>query len=176
MAIAEPPGRTRIETREPAIPVTWEEHLPDEITCVLRPPQTIERRTFSNIIESIQSARVEPAWGWVPIACFALFWAAIAVTPVPAEPLQYTLLEDIVGWGEFVTLMAGFGVGAWAAFTGLRWGLWAALPASLVFVFSVVTCPLSGHHNWGLWNVGTFACAFGALALNIGALKLTRSS
>jgi hypothetical protein len=103
-----------------------------------------------------------------------LFWTAVAIEPVPADPGPASVVEDVIGWTVLLVMLAGYGGGAWAAFRGMRWGLWAALPASLVFALMAFSCPVSGHHTWGLWVAGSWGCAFAALALNAGALLYTR--
>lgn len=52
-----------------------------------------------------------------------------------------------------------------------RWGLVAAVGASVLFVAGAVACPTTGHHPIGLWWFGQMACTLALLAISVVALR-----
>jgi hypothetical protein len=108
--------------------------------------------------------------GWA--AVLGLGWplaiiASIAVEPAPANPdAPVPLIIELAGLALFVGLVAtGIAAGIrhrGAAVAGVATGL-------LATTFSV-TCPVSGHHSFGLWWVAQMAVTTTMLGVSLAAL------
>jgi hypothetical protein len=114
-------------------------------------------------------------WGWALVAVQALFFASVLVEPAPANP-ESSLLEEILGFGALTIFIVGYGWGMTQAFKGDRRGLRWTLPVTGLMLVMAVSCPVSGHHAWGLWVAGSFGAAAAAVGVHIAALRLSRPS
>jgi hypothetical protein len=126
-------------------------------------------------LRSAVSGPVAPAWRHVPITALVLMMVAVGLQPVlPEEEQAISAAEAVAGWGVIAfVFMSYFGCALLTA-RGSRAGLVLSLPATLLMLIIVVTCPVSGHHGWGNWVVGSFGAAFVAAGLHGASLLANR--
>lgn len=100
--------------------------------------------------------------GW-PLA----FGAAVALEPTPAEP--EAAVPAVVQVAGLVMLTALLGTAVLAA-NRLRGAGVAGVVTGLVAVGFSVTCPASGHHDYGAWWFGHIGILSTMLVLSVAAL------
>jgi hypothetical protein len=97
----------------------------------------------------------------------AVFVLATAIEPAPADPNAATPL--LVELGSAL-LFGGLVVTAIAAASRLRSAGGAGIGTGVIALGFSVTCPLSGHHGFGMWWFGQMAMLTAMLGLSIAAL------
>ena len=119
---------------------------------------------------------LEDSWRWLPSGLIALFLVAALVEPEASATAeaQLSFSEEMLGYGMLAAMSAGFITGTIGVSDRRRWGLVALLPAALIMLTMAVSCPLTGHHAWGLWMAGSFGSAIAATALVLVSLVRTR--
>jgi hypothetical protein len=96
-----------------------------------------------------------------------VFVLATAIEPAPADPNAATPL--LVDLGSAV-LFGALVVTAVTAVSRLRSAAVGGIVTGGVGLAFSVTCPLSGHHSFGLWWVGQMAMLAAMLGVSIAAL------
>lgn len=119
-------------------------------------------------------AAVAPAW-WaigVPAAVVSLIVAGSLMQPAPAEEATgaAAVTEAVIA----NALFAGMAASVMGAMSLRRWGIGASLGVALFATGLVLSCPLSGHHTFGLWFAGQSACVLAATG--VATLGLVRTS
>jgi hypothetical protein len=101
----------------------------------------------------------------------ALLVAAALVQPAPAEEATgaRAVFESAVANVFFFGMISS----VLGAMTLQRWGVAASFGLALLTVGLLVSCPVSGHHTWGLWLVGQGALVLAAVGLATTALWKT---
>ncbi|MGE5597093.1 MAG: hypothetical protein ACM3S1_13800 [Hyphomicrobiales bacterium] len=95
---------------------------------------------------------------------------------VPAESARdHTALETVVEWVFTVAFTAGCAATWLGAVRGRRLAPIAAVPTSALLLFSAVSCPLSGHHTYGTWAIGSIGAAAATLLLSVAALRTVKT-
>ena len=119
------------------------------------------------------AAQVSPAWAiGVPVAVVTLIVAGSFLQPAPAEEATggAAVMEAVIA----NVLFAGLAATVMGAMSLRRWGIAAGLGISLFAAGLVLSCPVSGHHTWGVWFAGQSACVLGAVAVATMGLVRTR--
>jgi hypothetical protein len=119
-------------------------------------------------------ATVAPAW-WaigVPAAVVSLIVAGSLMQPAPADEATgaAAVTEAVIA----NALFAGMAACVMGAMSLRRWGIGASLGVALFATGLVLSCPLSGHHTFGLWFAGQSACVLAATG--VATLGLVRTS
>lgn len=96
-----------------------------------------------------------------------VFILATAIEPAPADPNAATPL--LVDLGSAV-LFGALVITAVTAASRLRSAGVGGIVTGVVGLAFSVTCPLSGHHDYGMWWVGQMAMLAVMLGLSIAAL------
>ncbi|MCJ7437858.1 MAG: hypothetical protein MUP97_08870 [Acidimicrobiia bacterium] len=103
----------------------------------------------------------------VGLSWYALFAASAAVEPETSNAVP--VIGLVLGVALLGAMLAtGIGLAACR-----RWGLVAALGASVLLVASAVACPTTGHHTIGTWWFFQMACSFAAVGVSVVALRRT---
>ena len=103
--------------------------------------------------------------GW-PI----VWWVLPYIEPMPAHPqAAVSTVEVVVTVGLLACLFAT----SVLAGTRRRAAAPAAFVTGLVSVTMVVSCPVSGHHHFGLWWLGELALVLAMLAVSVAGLRAT---
>ena len=114
------------------------------------------------------------AWALLaPIAVVMLIVAGSLMQPAPAEEATgaAALTEAVIA----NVLFAGLAASVMGAMSLRRWGIAASLGVALFASGLVLSCPLSGHHTFGLWFAGQSACVLGATGLaTMGLVRTNR--
>jgi hypothetical protein len=100
--------------------------------------------------------------GW-PLA----FGVAVALEPTPADP-QASVPAAVQAAG--LVMMAGLLGTAVLAANRMRGAAVAAVVTGLVAVGLSVSCPASGHHDYGAWWFGHLGVLSAMLAVSVAAL------
>jgi hypothetical protein len=96
---------------------------------------------------------------------------AVGLQPVlPEEEQAVRTAEAVAGWGVIAFVFVSYFGCSLLTARGSRAGLVLSLPATLLMLLVVVTCPVSGHHGWGSWVVGSYGAAFVAAGLHGASL------
>jgi hypothetical protein len=139
-------GRTQLVDRQPPVRP--------------RPQRLLPVRTAGGPITSAWAVALGVGW---PLA----FVLGGLFEPAPAQPEATAPL--VVELGSLVFLVAMIMVVA-AAVRRQRLAANAGVVAGLVAVAFAISCPVSGHHSFGLWWVGEMVVYTGMLALSAAAL------
>jgi hypothetical protein len=118
---------------------------------------------------------VVPDWRWAMIATPLLFIAGVMFEPAQAAQPAPTIVDWVLT-GVFLIALISYIPAAIDVGKGLRKGLILTVPATLLLLLGAASCPVSGHHAWGAWVIGSFACAFAATGLHLGSLVATRKA
>jgi hypothetical protein len=95
------------------------------------------------------------------------FLISVALEPAPAHPEAATpILVELAGMAFFVALWAT----VIAAVQRHPMAATAAVVTGLLAVGFSITCPLSGHHGYGLWWVAQLGLTATMLAASAAAL------
>ncbi len=119
------------------------------------------------------AAPAGPLWViGVPGAVITLIVAGSLLQPAPAEEATgaAAAMETVIA----TVLYAGFMATVMGAMSLRRCGMAAGLGVSLFAVGLVVSCPVTGHHAWGLWFAGQSACVLAAAGVAAMGLVKTR--
>lgn len=144
----------------------------------------IEQRPTPPAVDADVAPGVPPApAGWRSridgsVACaLALVWflgyfTAGLFEPAPTDPAIMNAWYVQLINGVLLASMGAMIVGLAAR---RRVGVFASVAATVALATAVVACPITGHHNFGLWWFGELACV-GAIAAATGvALHRTRT-
>lgn len=93
---------------------------------------------------------------------------AVAIEPAPAEP-QAGPAPILVELAALV-FVAALATSVLSAALRHRLAAVAGAAAGLVAVTFTVTCPVSGHHTYGLWWVGQLGLGLAMVAVSLAAL------
>ncbi len=117
---------------------------------------------------------VHPTYAGLAAAAISLL-GLVSTAFVPETPArEHTATEEFFT-GVFVGVFAMGCIATWiGCVIGRRWGLFAALPVSFLMLLSAVTCPLSGHHTFGLWVLGATGAAGLGVFVNLAAIRVVR--
>ena len=139
---------------------------------------SVEGRSVSGFerIKAAASGEVARGWWPVPLAALVLMMVAIGLQPaLPAEEqAAISPAETLIGSVVLAFVFMSCFLGSMVTAQGRRVGLTLSLPATLLMLLLVVTCPVSGHHGWAPWVAGSFAAAFAATAIHAGAVIASR--
>ncbi|MEX0782861.1 MAG: hypothetical protein WD557_09440 [Dehalococcoidia bacterium] len=119
------------------------------------------------------SAVIPVQWAvGVPAAVVTLIVAGSLLQPAPATEAtgSAAVMEAVIA----NVLMVGLLAAVMGAMSLRRWGMGAALGVSLFATGLVLSCPVSGHHTFGLWFAGQSACVMAATGLAAAALVRTK--
>ncbi|MEX1104244.1 MAG: hypothetical protein WED87_08335 [Dehalococcoidia bacterium] len=107
-----------------------------------------------------------------PAAVVTLIVVGSLLQPAPATEAtgSAALMEAVIA----NVLMVGLVAAVMGAMSLRRWGMGAALGVSLFATGLVLSCPVSGHHTFGLWFAGQSACVMAATGLAAAALVRTK--
>jgi hypothetical protein len=134
---------------------------PRETEIVAEVPEPLEELSTRAWLRERVDARVATAVGASWFLVSAIVFALEPATD-ESEPLLGVLLG--VAWTAlFFAMLAGLAMRR-------RWGLVASAGASIVFTAFTIECPLSGHHQFGLWWYGQMACALALVVISFAAL------
>jgi len=101
----------------------------------------------------------------VGLSWYALFAVSAAIEPETSNSVP--VIGVILGVALLGAMLAtGIGLAACR-----RWGLVAALGASVLLLASAVACPTTGHHTIGTWWFFQMACSFAAVGISVVALR-----
>ena len=103
--------------------------------------------------------------GAVGISWYVLFAISTAVEPETSHAVP------VIGMVLGVALLGAMLATAIGLAMCRRWGLVAALGASVLLVASAVACPTTGHHTIGAWWFLQMACSFAAVGVSVVALR-----
>jgi peptidoglycan/LPS O-acetylase OafA/YrhL len=102
---------------------------------------------------------------FVGISWYALFALSAAIEPESSH--EVPVIGLVLGVALLAAMLAtGIGLAS-----RRRWGLVAALGASVLLLASAVACPTTGHHTIGTWWYFQMACSFAAVGLTTVALR-----
>lgn len=149
-AVVDPAPRTPADT--PAVPVPTRPAPP--------PPQAPGSAT--SIRRLSRSWSVVLGMGW-PLVVLA----SLALEPTPADPnAPVPLVIDLASLGALAALLAT------SVAAGLRHRAAAVtgVVSGLLLATFVVACPVSGHHELGLWWFAELALVVGMLGVSLVAL------
>ncbi|MGH7752308.1 MAG: hypothetical protein ACREN5_05800 [Gemmatimonadales bacterium] len=119
------------------------------------------------------NAEAPVAWAvGAPVAVVTLIVAGAMLEPAPAN--EATGAAAVIDAVIASVLMAALVVTAIGAMTLRRWGIATAMGMALFTLGLVVTCPLSGHHTFGLWFVGQLGCTLAATGVATAAMLRTK--
>ncbi|HEY7069263.1 MAG TPA: hypothetical protein VH479_04075 [Acidimicrobiales bacterium] len=99
-----------------------------------------------------------------------MWWLLPYIEPTPAHPQAALSTVEVVMIGG---LLACLFVTSILAGTRRRAAAPAAVVTGLVSVAMVVSCPVSGHHQFGLWWLGELAVVLAMLAVSVAGLRAT---
>lgn len=152
-----PTNRSRTAGAPPT-PVEVDISAPDAAAKPTAEPALSTRAWLEGSISGVLAAVVGISW-------YALFALSAAVEPESSHDVP------IIGLVLGVALLgAMLATGIGLAMTR-RWGLVAALGASVLLLASAVACPTTGHHTIGTWWYLQMACSFAAVGLTTTALR-----
>ena len=99
------------------------------------------------------------------ITWFVLFEIATAVEPATNRPEPaFGIVLELIMWLLIATMVTGLVMQR-------RAGLVASLGAAGFLTALSIACPVSGHHPFGAWWYGQFACTLGLVAASVVALR-----
>jgi hypothetical protein len=131
-------------------------------------PRLTKRHPAQAPARAAADRELKTAWaallgiGW-PIA----FVLATAIEPTPADPNAATpLLVDVASALLFGALV----VTAVTAASRLRSAAFAGIVTGFIALGFSITCPLSGHHGFGLWWVAQMGMLAAMLGASVAAL------
>jgi hypothetical protein len=105
---------------------------------------------------------------WGIVALVGSNIAAELLEPAPANPdAPEPWLVSLFGTLAVLAMLAALG----GLLARRRWGMALSLFAAGVAVVFVVGCPLSGHHQFGLWWVGESAGMVAWAAVSVAGLR-----
>ena len=118
-----------------------------------------------------------PIEGSVACALALVWFAAYAITglvePAPRDPAimhaWYVELINGVFLGALGVMIVGLALRR-------RVGVLASIAATGAFLTAVVACPITGHHEFGLWWFGELACVAAVAAATGIALHRTHGA
>jgi hypothetical protein len=152
-----------------------DEALRTEVRCSrqrrIRRPSAATFRAFAARISV--DVEVRRYWRWAMMATPLLFIAGVMFEPAQANQPAPTMVDWVLT-GVFMIALISYIPAAIDVGKGLRKGLVLTIPATLLLLLGAVSCPVSGHHAWGAWVIGSFACAFAATGIHLGSLLATR--
>jgi hypothetical protein len=126
-------------------------------------------------LKALLSGGVSRGWGQIPLTALVLMSVAIGLQPaLPEDEAVMSATEAAIGYGILGFVLLSYIGGALMTARGSRAGLTLSLPATLLMLFLIVSCPVSGHHGWGSWVVGSFGAAFVATGLHAASVYATR--
>jgi len=101
----------------------------------------------------------------VAVAWFVLLEIATALEPATtrSEPVIGVFLQ-LAMWFLLATMITGLVMQR-------RFGLVASLGGAVLATAASIACPISGHHQFGTWWYGQFACVLALVAVSVVALK-----
>jgi hypothetical protein len=104
------------------------------------------------------------------VAWFVLLQLATALEPAANEPEPiYGIFLEVIMWVLVAAMITGLVMQR-------RAGLVASLAAAGFLAAMSIACPLSGHHTFGAWWFGQFACVLGLVAASVVALRWSQST
>jgi peptidoglycan/LPS O-acetylase OafA/YrhL len=95
---------------------------------------------------------------------------AIAIEPAPADPDTTPLVLDVLAEFSGLVMLGALVVTAVSAAARQRSAAVAGVVVGAVAVGLSVTCPLSGHHGFGLWWVAQLGMLTAMLGASVAAL------
>ena len=102
---------------------------------------------------------------FVGLSWYALFAISAAIEPESSHEVPVIgLVLGVALLGAM--LAAGIGLAM-----RRRWGIVAALGASVLLLASAVACPTTGHHTIGTWWYFQMVCSFAAVGVSGAALR-----
>ncbi len=145
MATSTTPSRTDVPAAEPPGAPSPEGHLDT-------------RAWLEGSISGALAAFVGLSW-------YALFAISAAIEPESSHEVPVIgLVLGVALLGAM--LAAGIGLAM-----RRRWGIVAALGASVLLLASAVACPTTGHHTIGTWWYFQMVCSFAAVGVSATALR-----
>ena len=140
---------------------------------VTRPALPVSRARLHGIIDDLRQPVNQAQAGLAAGAISVFGLLSTAFVPETAAR-DHTATEEFLA-GVFVGVFAMGCIATWlGCVAGRRWGLFAALPVSFLMLLSAVTCPLSGHHTFGMWVLGATGAAAGGVLVNLAAIRYIR--
>lgn len=125
-------------------------------------------------IRSILTGRLSRGWAAALGLGWPLAWTiGSIVEPAPADPhAAVPLWVSVIATALFGALVMTMVAAA------LRSGLavYSGLVVGAITVAVSATCPLTGHHGFGLWWVAQFTLLSGMLMANLAAVRLASRS
>jgi hypothetical protein len=103
--------------------------------------------------------------GWPVVWCVLPY-----IEPAPAHPQAALSTVEVV---IFAGLLACLFATSILAGTRRRAAAPAAVITGLVSMAMVVSCPVSGHHHFGVWWLGELALVLAMLAVSVAGLRET---
>jgi hypothetical protein len=129
---------------------------PDVEPQIERTPET--RDWLQSPISGALAAFVGLSW-------YALFAISAAIEPESSHEVP------VIGLVLGVALLGAMLATGIGLVSRRRWGLVAALGASVLLLASAVACPTTGHHTIGTWWYFQMTCSFAAVGLTTAALR-----
>jgi hypothetical protein len=143
------------------------------ITRSLPRPRLTLRRPALGLRREDLLVKASAPWAiGVPVAVFALVVVGALLEPAPAH--EATGIQAFVDGVITNALLIGFTASAIGGFGLRRWGIAASLAVALFTLGLVISCPVSGHHTWGIWFAGEMACVLAATGVALVGMSRTR--
>lgn len=98
------------------------------------------------------------------VSWLLLLGTALAIEPQPSDPTAIPSLVDALFMGILLVALTAVALGFVAR---RRVGFAASLAGAGVLLAAVLVCPVSGHHDLGLWWYGQLACVGGLIAVSV---------
>ena len=116
---------------------------------------------------SFLAGRLSDTWTVLGLGWPVAFVAMTAMEPAPADPNAHVPLIVDVGAMVFLTTLA---LTCLTAATRSRIAAPAAVATGIVALAFAVSCPASGHHDFGAWWFGELALLGSMTAAGVAAL------
>jgi hypothetical protein len=153
---------TRLRTELEPEPDAPEHDVPvhdDAAVDVSRAPSTYldTRAWLAEAVDGRLGAVVGIAW-------FVLVQVAYVLEPPTNRPEPFIgVLLEVTMYLLLATMITGLVMQR-------RFGLVAAVGASVLATAATIACPVSGHHTFGTWWYGEMACVLALVGISVAAL------
>lgn len=117
-------------------------------------------------------AKINGAWGWVPLVVPLLFIGALFFTPDIATTDEETSDDSATGFIVLLLYFAPYVAGSFFAFRGSRRGITWTLPVSALLFLFLLAWPIG--EDAGPWIAGLVGFDVAAFGLHLAAVRLTR--